>query len=69
VKGSTPAGGAVAPWDGCPAERGSGTVEDITRPAPAAQETDMYAKQITTRAAAPPSQLDGVPDDWAVFPK
>jgi hypothetical protein len=28
----------------------------------------MNASQITTRAAAPASPLDGVPDDWAVFP-
>jgi hypothetical protein len=66
VKRAIPAAQAVAPWDACPPGPGTGKVKDVT--APAHQEPDMYAKQITTRAAAPASDLDGVPDDWAVFP-
>jgi hypothetical protein len=31
----------------------------------------MYAEHITTRAAQAPApwELDGSPDDWAVFPR
>jgi hypothetical protein len=66
VKRTTGAAHAVAPWDACPAARPAGKLDHVTEAAH--QEPDMYAKQITTRAAAPASQLDGAPDDWAVFP-